>query len=105
MKKDSIWMAWAVKNSVNAIVWAALAVIFHRWWIALFMLISMSSLETKSEPASTCWCDICGAQFPFRGKYEDLIKKKQELRWVSRIVDGKRIDVCPECQRKEAAGE
>lgn len=35
MNKNA-WWAWAIKNSICVICWTALAIIFHKWWIALF---------------------------------------------------------------------
>lgn len=43
------WWAWAVKNGVCVICWAALAMFFGKWWIALFSILTMSTLETKRE--------------------------------------------------------
>jgi len=39
------WWAWAVKNSVCVICWTVLAIVFHRWWIALFALLFASSFK------------------------------------------------------------
>ena len=54
----SAWTAWAVKNSVVMLCFAALAIHFNHWWIVLFAAFFMSSLERKS-PASRV-CDGCG---------------------------------------------
>ena len=43
------WTAWAIKNSVVMICWTVLAVVFGKWWIALFSVLSLSNLETKRE--------------------------------------------------------
>ena len=44
----SAWTAWAVKNSVVMLCFAALAIHFNHWWIVLFAAFFMSSLERKS---------------------------------------------------------
>lgn len=43
----SAWTAWAIKNSVVMICWTVLAVVFGKWWIALFATLCLSGLETK----------------------------------------------------------
>ena len=43
--KNSIWWAYAVKNSVTMICWAALAIYFGEWWIALFAALFLTSLK------------------------------------------------------------
>lgn len=98
--KNKIWAAWAIKNSIVVICFTALAVYFSHWWIVLFAGLLMSSLETKSGTADSIrfTCENCGKVES--AKKEDL---KGELRWnewVSRKVEGKWVDYCPECQRK-----
>ena len=43
------WWAWTLKNSVCIICWTVLAIGFKHWWIALFSLLFMTSLECKNE--------------------------------------------------------
>ena len=43
MDKDILW-AWVIKNSVALLAWVALAVVFNKWWIALFSILFMSGL-------------------------------------------------------------
>ena len=45
MKKNLEWV-WAIKNSVCVICWTVLAIVFDRWWIALFAILFLSSLKT-----------------------------------------------------------
>jgi hypothetical protein len=47
--KNCIWWAYAVKNSVMMICWAALAIYFGKWWIALFAGLFFTFLETHTE--------------------------------------------------------
>lgn len=42
MDTKRIWLAWAIKNSVCMICWTALAIIFGKWWIALFAVLTHS---------------------------------------------------------------
>ena len=46
MNKDVLW-AWVIKNSIAVLTWATLAVVFNKWWIALFAILFLSSLTTK----------------------------------------------------------
>ena len=43
------WIAWAIKNSVAIIAFALLSVVFERWWIALFAILFMTSMESTIE--------------------------------------------------------
>lgn len=47
MSKHMIW-AWAVKNSISTICWTALAIFFGKWWIALFGVLFLSDISTKT---------------------------------------------------------
>lgn len=51
MNKNTVW-AWAIKNSVCVICWTVLAIIFNKWWIALFGLLFMNELHTKPHADS-----------------------------------------------------
>ena len=44
-----VW-AWAVKNSVDMICWTALAIIFGKWWIALFAAAFVSNVKFREPP-------------------------------------------------------
>ena len=44
----SVWWAWAIKNSICTICWVVLAIVFNKWWIALFGLLFLSSLRTEN---------------------------------------------------------
>ena len=54
MSKDVLW-AWAIKNSIAVLAWVALAVIFNKWWIALFGLLFMSDLKTTHKSKNNVW--------------------------------------------------
>lgn len=47
--KNRIWWAYAVKNSVMMICWAALAIYFGKWWIALFAAVFLTSLKIDTD--------------------------------------------------------
>lgn len=48
MNKSFIW-AWAFKNIVAIVAWAVLAILFNKWWIALFSLLFISSIKTETK--------------------------------------------------------
>ena len=49
MNKSMVW-AWAIKNSICVICWTVLAVVFDKWWIALFGGLFMSDVTFKEDP-------------------------------------------------------
>jgi hypothetical protein len=44
-------MIWAVafKNSICMICWTGLAIYFGKWWIALFALLSFTSVKWRDD--------------------------------------------------------
>ena len=93
MDKNTIW-AWAIKNSIVMITWAALAIIFNKWWIALFAVLFMNSLETRYRHRRKC--DGCGKYGPYGDSAEEALNKTRVAGWLH-VVDGDR-DYCPECR-------
>lgn len=93
MDKNSVW-AWAIKNSICVICWVALAIVFNKWWIALFGLLFMSSLTTQSKTFRIC--DKCGKHSPYANSVNEALEKAKKAGWVQ---DGNK-DYCPDCQRK-----
>lgn len=91
MNRDILW-AWAIKNSIVILAWAALAVVFDKWWIALFAILFMNGLQTRYK--SYRICDKCGKHSPYADSYNEALEKAKEAGWV---VDGNK-DYCPECQ-------
>lgn len=96
MNKSFVW-AWAFKNIVAIIAWTALAILFSKWWIALFALLFVSGIQTKNNSYRVC--DRCGKHSPYANSYNEALDKAKEAGWVH-YVDGNR-DYCPECIRKE----
>lgn len=99
MANKHAWWAWAVKNSICIICWTVLAVVSNRWWIGLFALLFMSSLETKNENSHRYFCDCCGRYSPEGNSRDDAEQRRIEAGWIRRKVDGKWEDICPECQK------
>lgn len=95
MDKDIVW-ALAVNNSVAVLAWATLAVVFNKWWIALFALLFMSGV--KKDYKSYRVCDKCGKHSPPADNYNDALDKAIKAGWLH-VVDGNR-DYCPDCRNK-----
>lgn len=49
MDRTFIW-AWALKNIIAILAWTALAILFNKWWIALFAILFVSDIKTTYEP-------------------------------------------------------
>ena len=92
------WWAWAIKNSVCLICWTALAVIFNKWWIALFAILFMSSLSTETVRKKARFCDKCGQYSPCADTEAEALKKAKDAGWIH-LEDGNR-DYCPECRKQ-----
>jgi hypothetical protein len=97
MDKNFIW-AWAFKNITAIIAWVVLAILFNKWWIALFALRFVSGIETKSKSYRVC--DGCGKHSPYASSYNEALDKAKEAGWIH-YVDGNR-DYCPECSKNAA---
>ena len=97
MDNKDIWLAWAIKNSISLLVWASLAVVFNKWWIALFSALFISGVQTKYKTYRVC--DGCGKHSPYADGYNEALEKAKESGWVH-YVDGNK-DYCPECQMKK----
>ena len=95
MNKHLIW-AWAIKNSVVILAWNALAIIFNKWWIALFSILFISGIETKHKSCRVC--DCCGAHSPYADSYNEALKKAKESGWLH-VTEGN-LDYCPDCRKE-----
>ena len=95
MNKTLIW-AWAIKNSITIICWTALAIIFSKWWIALFAALFMSGLETKYKSYQVC--DGCGKHSPYADSHNEALEQAKAAGWLHVAEDNK--DYCPDCRRK-----
>lgn len=91
----SAWWAWTIKNSICVICWVVLAIVFNKWWIALFAALFLSSLETKYKHYRVC--DKCGKHSPYADSYNEALNKAKEAGWIH-YVDGNK-DYCPDCQK------
>lgn len=100
MSNKHTWWAWAVKNSICIICWTILAAKFDRWWIALFAMLFMSSLETTKNKGDHHYfiCDCCGRYSPEGTSRDDAERRRIEAGWIRRKINDKWKDICPECQ-------
>ena len=93
---NNIVLAWAIKNSICVICWTVLAIIFDKWWIALFGLLFLSSLSTTNKNRRKC--DKCGKYSESADSANEALDKAKKAGWIH-IVDGDK-DYCPECQKE-----
>lgn len=93
MNKSAYW-AWAIKNSICVICWVVLAIVFNKWWIALFGVLFCSSLQTQHKSYRVC--DKCGKHSPYADNYNDALDKAKEAGWIHCVDSDK--DYCPDCQ-------
>ena len=98
MMNKGAWWAWAIKNSICLICWVALAIVFNKWWIALFAMLFMSSLSTETVHKKVRFCDKCGKHSPYADSEVEALEKAKEAGWVH-YEDGNR-DYCPECRKQ-----
>ena len=90
----SLYWSVAIKNSICVICWTALAIIFSKWWIALFGVLFLTSIGTKHKSYRVC--DRCGKHSPNANNYNDALDKAKAAGWIHH-VDGNK-DYCPECK-------
>ena len=91
MDKNIIW-AWVIKNSICVICWTVLAIVFNKWWVALFGLLFMSSIAQKYNRV----CDKCGRHSPYADSDNEALDKAKEAGWIHYIDSN--TDYCPECR-------
>ena len=93
MNKDILW-PWAIQNSIALLSWTALAIIFDKWWIALFSVLCMSSIKTAHKTYRIC--DKCGKHSPYADSHNEALDKAKAAGWVHYADSNK--DYCPDCQ-------
>lgn len=95
MDKNVMW-PWAIKNSICVICWTALAVVFHKWWIAFFALLFMSNVQTKYRNYRVC--DKCGMHSPYADSYNEALAAAIDAGWLH-VAEGNK-DYCPDCRKE-----
>lgn len=95
MNKNFYWSV-AIKNSICVICWTVLAITFHKWWIALFGILFLTSYGTKTVKRYYRVCDGCGKHSPYADSYNEALDKAKAASCVHYVEDNK--DYCPRCQ-------
>lgn len=83
-----------VLNLAALITWSALAVIFNKWWIALFAILFWTVRR------SYIYCDGCGEKSPTANSANESRAKAHGEGWISCTHEGKTLDYCPKCAKK-----
>jgi hypothetical protein len=94
MNKNTIW-ACAIINMISVSCWTLLAILFNRWWIALFALLFFVLPGTIKKYYYRI-CDGCGKRSEYANNYNEALDKAKAAGWVH-YVDGNK-DYCPECK-------
>lgn len=97
MNKSILW-GWAIGNSINIICWTILAVVFNKWWVALFAMLFVTSVKTNIGKYRIC--DKCGKHSPYADNHNEALDKAKEAGWVTIKNGDKWEDYCPECKEK-----
>lgn len=87
------WICFTT-NIVVLICFTVLAVVFHKWWIILFALLFLSSVQTEQKFFRKC--DGCGKRSPSANNYNEALDVAQKAGW-KHITEGNK-DYCPDCK-------
>lgn len=104
MNNKSVYWAWAIHNSLCVIGWIVLAIVFNKWWIALFSILFIS--EVKNNPSTNSIegyyriCDKCGKHSPITKTKEEAATVAKAFGWTINKVGDEWDDRCPDCQDK-----
>lgn len=93
MKKNSLW-ACVIHNIINTACWIALAIVFNKWWIALFTVLFQLSVSNIKKYYRIC--DKCGKHSEYADSYNEALDKAKKAGWAHNIETNK--DYCPECK-------
>lgn len=94
--KNNIWFTTTVHNAVCIICFTVLAIVFRKWWVALFSILFMLFVNTKPIHYYFRTCDQCGAQSEYANTPDEALNKAIESGW-SHIAHGNK-DYCPKCK-------
>ena len=93
--KNSMF-AVMLKNSICVICWTVLAILFNKWWIALFALLFLTSYSEQVSNKYYRVCDKCGKQSPCADSYNGALDKAKAASWIH-FTEGNK-DYCPDCK-------
>ena len=91
----SIYWAWAISNGLCVSCWVALAMVFDRWWIALFSLLFTSSIKFRPVTWHYRVCDKCGVYSEHATTPEAALENALKAGWTH--CKDKNKDYCPHC--------
>lgn len=92
--RNKSFLSCMIYNSIAVICWTILAILFNHWWIALFSLLFMSSVESKYKHHRVC--DGCGKHSPYADSYNEALDKAKSAGWTHIAASNK--DYCPQCR-------
>lgn len=84
-----------ILNLAALITWGALAVIFDKWWLALFAILFWTTVKR-----CYIYCDGCGEKGPTANSVDEARAKAHGEGWISGTHEGKTLDYCPKCREK-----
>lgn len=95
MNKSAYWLC-IICNVVCIVCWTLLAILFNKWWIALFMILCLSypKLVTKHYRQ----CDVCGDRSTGADTPAEALSVAEKEGWLHIVDDNK--DYCPRCRKK-----
>lgn len=97
MDKNNFFLI-TILNCVITISWVVIAVIFNKWWLALFAgLFVYGYNSSENIHLYHRVCDECGKKSPNFYTKDEVIPSITKLGWVHKDNDK---DFCPECARK-----
>ena len=85
----------AIQNIIMIICWTVLAIFFNKWWIALFAVLFLTSVEAKLGHRKIC--DKCGKKSEYAESSTEATRKAEATGWL--CIEATNEDYCPECRK------
>lgn len=90
-----------ILNAVIIVCWTVLAVVFNKWWIALFAILCFFTCRNENKHDQYyVICDVCGKHSPYAKDHNSSIEEAKKAGWIRRRSGDKFEDFCPDCQSK-----
>lgn len=93
---ENIYLVLTIKNILSVFCWVFLAMIFDKWWIALFALLFIGNIKQTTYKYYR-FCDGCGKHGELANSEDEALGKVINDGWVHYKNDK---DYCPDCQLK-----
>lgn len=90
----TLYWSVAIKNTICVIAWIGLAIIFNKWWIALFGILFLTTIDTKRQYYRIC--NGCGKRSEYADTRNEAIRKAKEAGWIHNEEHD--TDYCPGCK-------